>query len=76
MGYGDMCRLRGGRREENYQKERANKAEQKLKDLLAWAYERCDAEVKERPGNNLRKRVLLNTWNQIIVRLGGEPRKC
>lgn len=42
-------------------------------DHLAWACERWQREVANRPLRNVHRRSLDDTWRQVIRRLGGDP---
>lgn len=42
-------------------------------ELLTWAVERWNAEVKERPITNIYHRILDETWRQVIRHAGGSP---
>ncbi len=39
--------------------------------LLQWANERKKEETKDRPDENIHKRTLIETWDQIIHKLKG-----
>lgn len=41
-------------------------------ELLAWAVERWQAEVANRPIVNIHRRTLDDTWRQVIRHLGGD----
>jgi hypothetical protein len=40
---------------------------------LAWAVSRWEAEVKNRPVQNVHRRSLDDTWRQVIRHFGGDP---
>ena len=40
--------------------------------LLRWAVQRWEAEVKNRPLQNIHRRTLDDTWRQVIRHLGGD----
>ena len=42
------------------------------KELLEWAISRWYAEVSKRPLVNIHRRVLDDTWRQVIKHLGGD----
>lgn len=42
-------------------------------DHLAWACEKWQREVSNRPLRNVHRRTLDDTWRQVIRRLGGDP---
>lgn len=44
-----------------------------LEDFLDWAGGRWEAEVKNRPLNNVHRRALDTTWRQVIRKLGADP---
>ena len=41
--------------------------------LIEWVVSRWEAEVKNRPLRNIYRRVLDDTWRQVLRRLGGDP---
>lgn len=41
-------------------------------DVLKWAVERWNAEVKNRPLQNVHRRALDTTWRQVIRFAGGD----
>lgn len=43
--------------------------------LLTWAVERWNAEVKNRPLVNIYRRILDDTWRQVIRFAGGNDRE-
>ena len=43
--------------------------------LCKWAVERWNAEVKDRPLVNVHRRILDDTWRQVIRYAGGNPDK-
>ena len=42
-------------------------------EVVEWAVERWNAEVKNRPLVNKNRRTLDDTWRQVIRHFGGEP---
>lgn len=42
-------------------------------DLLEWAVEQWNAQVKERPMVNVYRRTLDSVWRQVIAKAGGDP---
>lgn len=44
-------------------------------ELLQWAIERWNEEVRDRPKQNIYRKTLDNTWKQIIRKLGADPDK-
>lgn len=46
-----------------------------MKDNLDWAVGRWKGEVLERPMSNIYRRVLDDTWRQVIRRFGGNDRE-
>lgn len=46
----------------------------RIKDALAWAVSRWEAEVKNRPLKSIHRRSLDTTWRQVIRYLGGNDR--
>lgn len=55
--------------------ENVKEIERELASLLGWAVERWNAEVKDRPLENINRRPLDDTWRQVIRKLGGNPDK-
>lgn len=49
-------------------------AEVARRDALAWAIERWDAEVRNRPLVNVHRRSLDDAWRQVIRHFGGDDR--
>jgi len=45
---------------------------QLLEHLISWAEIRKYEETNDRPDVNIYKRVLLQTWNQVIIKLSEE----
>lgn len=43
--------------------------EGQLEDLISWAEQRYEDEVRDRPDGNVHKPVLHNTWTQVISKL-------
>lgn len=41
-------------------------------DVVDWAVERWNAEVSNRPLQNIHRRTLDDTWRQVIRHLGGD----
>jgi hypothetical protein len=41
-------------------------------DVVNWAVERWNAEVKNRPLQNVHRRALDTTWRQVIRHFGGD----
>ena len=39
--------------------------------LLQWCNDRKKAETEDRPDENIHKRTLIETWNQIIKKIKG-----
>lgn len=48
---------------------------QNHENLLNWAVERWNAEVKHRPEQNVYRRILDDTWRQVIRKCGGDDVK-
>lgn len=46
----------------------------KPQDVVDWAVIRWEAEVKNRPLQNIHRRSLDDTWRQIIRHFGGDDR--
>ena len=48
---------------------------QKILDpsVVSWAFERWNAEVANRPLQNIHRRTLDDTWRQVMRRFGGDP---
>lgn len=44
----------------------------KISEALGWAVSRWDAEVKNRPLQNVHRRTLDDTWRQVIQYFGGD----
>jgi hypothetical protein len=44
----------------------------KTQDAVNWAVSRWEAEVKNRPLQNIHRRSLDDTWRQVIRRFGGD----
>lgn len=44
-----------------------------MADKLTWAVGRWNAEVKDRPLNNIHRRSLDDVWRQVIRQMGGDP---
>jgi hypothetical protein len=42
-------------------------------EVVDWAVERWNAEVKNRPLQNIHRRTLDGTWRQVMRRFGGDP---
>lgn len=42
-------------------------------ELLAWAVERWNAEVSQRPLKNVHRRAMDDTYRKFIRKLGGNP---
>ena len=40
--------------------------------LLDWAVERWNAEVSQRPLQNVHRKTLDDTWRQVIIKFGGD----
>lgn len=40
-----------------------------LRELIRWAMQRREAEVEHRPEENIHKRTLQRTWDQVIDHL-------
>ena len=47
------------------------RAQDQSPDLLNWAVQRWNAEVKDRPLRNAHRRTLDDVWRQVIQRMGG-----
>jgi hypothetical protein len=41
-------------------------------DVVSWAVSRWEAEVKNRPLQNVHRRSLDDTWRQVIRHFGGD----
>lgn len=42
-------------------------------EVVDWAVERWNAEVKHRPLQNIHRSTLDSTWRQVMRRFGGDP---
>ncbi len=52
----------------------APQAEAPIPTLLDWAVGRWNAEVRNRPLQNVYRRILDDTWRQVIRFAGGDPK--
>lgn len=64
--------MRGYDEQSRRRQEAAQAAEGSGTELLAWAVARWQAEVANRPLQNIHRRTLDTTWRQVIRRFGGD----